>query len=398
MSFFTHVTREEALNFFTELIAAEGHKDVPQKESFVVKKLSEFFEKEQIPIDFEDIEENRSNIYATLKGYDEELELLFNGHTDTIPGFQMDFDPFKPFVKDGNLYGRGACDMKAGLSAFALAMAAIKRSSVYIKKTVMFAGVIDEEERSKGSVALVKSGKRPKYVLVGEPTSLEVCVAHKGMEWIEIICQGRSTHASTPENGVNAVYMASSIAGEIEKVLQPDIEANKHPLLGSGSICVGVLRGGDDPNIVPDRAILQIDRRWLPTQTLEEIYEELEIIAQKVAVSYGGSVEVRGLDELTCEMKNLPYSLDTKDPFVDRVIKVVEQVTKQTKAATAFPAWSDAGLLANFSGSKCIVLGPGDIGKAHSSDEYCPIDEFYQVCEIYYQLILEYCVKENHEI
>jgi acetylornithine deacetylase/succinyl-diaminopimelate desuccinylase len=400
MKLIEFISNYEVLKILQELISIEGHKEVDDKESRVAEYIVKLLEKEGIEAELDLIEENRPNVYGYIRGEEDGIELMFNGHTDTIPGFTMDYDAFKPFVKDGKIYGRGSADMKAGLTAAIASMIAIKRSGVKLSKTVMFAGVIDEEERSKGTERLIEKGIIPNMVIIGEPTQLEVSIAHKGMEWMEVKFKGRATHGSRPHEGINAIYMASEFNRLVMEVLQPEIESKQFDLIGNGSINVGVINGGNDPNIVPDTCTIQIDRRWLPTETLESIYKEVQDLAQKVIDKFGGSFETREMRELTASMINAPHSIDIKHALVTEAIKSVEKFTNSKREPRDFPAWSDAGLLSNHSEAKCIILGPGNINQAHANDEFCEIEQVIQGTNIYFDLIQKFCMKmeEKNEI
>jgi acetylornithine deacetylase/succinyl-diaminopimelate desuccinylase len=316
---------------------------------------------------------------------------MFNGHTDTIPGFTMNYEPFKPFISDGLLYGRGAADMKGGIAAMLAAMIAMKRSGKQLKKTVMFAGVIDEEECSKGTEQMIKDHMNPKYVVIGEPTSLRVCLAHKGMEWVQVRFRGKSTHGSRPQEGRNAIYMASEFCRLIYEELEPVIMRRKFDLLGNGTINVGKIFGGDDPNIVPDSCTVQIDRRWLPNETLGAVHQEIETYAKKAADRFGGDYEMEPMREFTASMTNAPHSIDPNDDLVLAAVDIAAAVTGENLPPRDFPAWSDAGLLSNHTNAKCLILGPGNIGQAHANDEFSPTDEIIKAAEIYYKLINQIC-------
>jgi acetylornithine deacetylase/succinyl-diaminopimelate desuccinylase len=400
MKLIEFISNYEVLKILQELISIEGHKEVEDKESRVAEYIMKLLEKEGIEAELDLIEENRPNIYGYIRGEKEGIELMFNGHTDTIPGFTMNYDAFKPFVKDSKIYGRGSADMKAGLTAAIASMIAIKRSGVKLSKTVMFAGVIDEEERSKGTERLIEKGIIPNMVIIGEPTQLEVSIAHKGMEWMEVKFKGRATHGSRPHEGINAIYMASEFNRLVQETLQPEIESKQFDLIGNGSINVGVIHGGDDPNIVPDTCTIQIDRRWLPNETLESIYKEVQDLAQKVTDKFGGSYETREMRELTASMINAPHSIDIKHALVTEAVKSVEKFTNSKRVPRDFPAWSDAGLLSNHSEAECIILGPGNINQAHANDEFCEIEQLIQGTNIYFDLIQKFCVKmeEKNEI
>lgn len=388
-----YITDKEILRTTKDLLTIESHKEAPDRESKLVEYIKNLLETESISVETKEIETNRPNIYGTIEGKEEGIELIFNGHTDTVPGLDnMDYPPFTPFLKEGAIHGRGASDVKCAIAGMLSAMIAIKRSGYDLKKSVMFAGVIDEEERSKGTEQMVKDKILSKYVVLGEPTNLRVGVAHKGMEWIEVSFKGLGTHGSRPYMGINAVYMASEFNRLIYEELEPKVLKRKDNLLGPGSINVGKIVGGSDPNVVPSSCSVQIDRRWLPEESLDFIYDEIEDIAKKASKKFGGDYEIRPMRELTASMKNRPHYLDPNDQFVKDALDIVEEVTGVWDTPRDFQAWSDAGILSNHTDSKCIILGPANINQAHSNDDFCTVDELFKATEIYYKLIKKLCM------
>lgn len=386
------IDEKEITEIITKLVSIEGHKDVEQRESKVTEYIKDVFEKENIHVECVEVEENRPNILGKIVGENEEIHLMFNGHTDTVPGYNMDYEPFKPFIKDGNIYGRGSADMKGGIAAMMAAMIAVKRQGLKLKNTVVFAGVIDEEERSKGTEELIKENVVSDYVVIAEPTNLRVCTTHKGMEWIEVVFKGKATHGSRPHEGKNAIYMASEFCRMINEELEPVIAKREFNLLGCGTINIGCIKGGDDPNIVPDSCSVQIDRRWLPDETLEFIHKEIIDYATKAAEKFKGKCEIRAMRELTASMINAPYSIDANNELVVSALDIAEKVIGKKLPARDFPAWSDAGLLSNHTKAECIILGPGNINQAHANDEFCSIDEILKASEIYFNLIKKLCL------
>lgn len=391
MKILEHVSEQEVLDLVLQMVGTESHKECDQKEETVAKWIAAQFEKEGIDSSIDVVVEGRPNAYGVIKGDDESIMLMLTGHTDTVPGFKMKYDPFKPFIEDGKVYGRGSVDMKGALAAMMAAMFAVKRSGVKLSHTAMFAGVIDEEECSQGSEHMIKTGIVPKHVIIGEPTNLEVAIAHKGMEWIEVKFKGVATHGSRPKEGINAIYAAALFSNMVREELEPKIDAKTFPLLGNGSINIGKIKGGDDPNIVPDECTLEIDRRWLPSETLESIHNEIEALAIKAADVIGATVEVRAMRELTSSMINAPYSIDATDAFVKDVCDISGSTTGTETIPRDFPGWSDAGLIGIHTPAKCIIMGPGDIVQAHANDEFCSVEQIMQASEIYYQLILKMC-------
>ncbi len=391
MTILDQVTEEEIVNLVTQLVGIESHKLNEKRESAVANWIAHQFKVEGIASLIDVVEENRPNVYGIIEGKTEGIKLMLNGHIDTVPGFKMNYDPFKPFIKDGNIYGRGTADMKGAIAAMMAALIGVKRSGVNLEHSVMFAGVIDEEERSKGSELLIRKTINPEYVVIGEPTKLEVAVAHKGMEWVEVKFCGIATHGSRPKEGINAIYAAGYFCDLVRESLEPAIEMRTFPLLGNGTINIGKINGGDDPNIVPDECRIEIDRRWLPNETLEAVHQEIEKTAKKAGELIGAKVEVRAMRELTSEMINAPFSLSPEDEFVKTVCNLTETITGNLKKPIAFPAWSDAGILGVHTNAKCLILGPGDIVQAHANDEFCSLKQIIEAAEIYYQLILNRC-------
>lgn len=391
MNLFSYVTKEEILKILMDLISIESHREYEGKEEEVAKYIHEKLQKEGIASSLDYVEPKEPNVYGFLGKTEDSVELMFNGHIDTIPGFQMDYEPFQPFIKEGKIYGRGSADMKGGIAAYLAALIAAKRADFQPKKTVMFAGVTGEEERSNGTEHLIKTGKRAKYVVIAEPTSLHPCIAHKGMEWLEVKFIGRSTHGSRPHDGINAVYAGAQFCSRIERELQNEIEMRSYPMLGAGTINVGSIIGGNDPNIVPDECIIAMDRRWLPSETLEMVHGEVEELAKQIAEEYQCKYQFRAMREFTASMINAPYALKEEDEWIRLVCDASEDVLNYKKEVEAFPAWSDAGILGVHTDAKCIILGPGNITQAHANDEFCDLQEVYQAAEIYLKLIEKIC-------
>jgi len=386
------MTKNEVVKLAEKLVSIESHKAYEQQESTIAKFIQELLEKEGISTETEEVEPLRPNVYGFLEGKEEEHYLMFNGHTDTVPAFTMDFPPFKPFIEEGKLFGRGSVDMKGAIAAMLCAMIAIKRKGEVLKKGVVFAGVIDEEQACKGTEQIVRSGKmKPKLAIIGEPTNLETAIAHKGMEWIEVTFKGRATHGSRPKEGINAIYLANEFLNRLKNDLEPRIDEKTYPLLGAGTINPGVIKGGDDPNIVPDRCVVQMDRRWLPSETVESVYGEIEDLAKEVIEKMGGDYTLRRMDEETAALYNMPHSIDPDHILVTEALRITEEITKVKGKPVAFPGWSDGAQLSNNIGTEAIVLGPGDISQAHSSDEFCSTEQIWQATQIYFEMIQSLC-------
>lgn len=282
--------------------------------------------------------------------------------------------------------------MKGGIAGELAAMIAVRRRGIPLRKTAMFAGVIGEEECSTGTEHLIKTGILPRYAVVAEPSDLQVCTTHKGFEWMQVTMIGRSCHGSRPKEGKNAIYAAAHFCDLVQQKLEEAIAQKQDNKLGTGTVCVGVVSGGHDPNIVPDRCTLQLDRRWLPDERLADVHAEVATLAESAAEAYGCQYEFRPLEELRASMVNAPYRLSETDVFAVSCKEIVSGVLGRPQEFGTFQAWTDAGLLSNHSDAKCVILGPGNINQAHANNEFCSLEDIYLAAEMYYQMILEFCV------
>jgi len=386
------VSPEEVLEIASDLIRIESHKFAEGEERNIALHIRELLEREGIRNDLVEVENGRCNIYGYLPGEEEENYLMFNGHTDTVPPFDMTVSPFDPVVKDGLMYGRGSTDMKSAVGAMLATLIGLKRGGFSLRKGLVFAGVIDEEKSCKGTEHIVRHGPVPKMAVIGEPTDLYVSIAQKGMEWLEVTFTGKAAHGSRPKEGINAIYLATEFIRLLREELEPALEKREHPLVGAPTINAGVIHGGDDPNIVADKCVVQLDRRWTPEETIEGITEEVAKLASRVTKDNTlGGYTIRGMREHTAALLNKPFIIDKDHPLVRMASEEVAAVLGETRSPRGFPAWSDAGQLSNERGVDCIVLGPGSLEKAHSNDEYVPVDQVIQAYQIYFNLALKIC-------
>lgn len=388
MEIFDYFSKEEIDQLLLDILSIESHKEYGNKELDAAKWIYDFFEKENINVKLEEVEENRLNVMASLGNIkNENIPLMLNGHIDTVPGSGMSYEPFNPFIKNGKVYGRGSAGMKGGLVAMMVALSAAKRSHFQINENIVFAGVVDEEESSMGTEELVNRGYQPEHVIFGEPTQLDICTAHKGMEWVEVTFYGESAHGARPKEGINAVYAASEFCNAVEHQFQNELEKRVHPQLGSGTISIGRISGGTDPNVVPHSCKVEIDRRWLPEENIKDVNDEIIDMARQIAGKRDARFGFRVMNELTASMGNHPYSLSSDDNFYELVTEVSANIRNKSIEQKGFEAWSDAGILGVQTNAKCLILGPGNIDQAHANDEYCSLEDIYQASAIYFNVI-----------
>lgn len=382
------IDKEELIELTRNLISIPSHRLTKGREKRLGQFLADTLAKEGIDVYLQEVEEQRENVIGMIKGTGEGQSLMLNGHLDTIPPVGMP-DPFSPRIMDGKLYGRGAADMKAGLGAMAYALMIIKRAKIKLRGNLLFAGVIGEESGSRGTAFLARNGPKADMAIVGEPTNLDIVIAHKGTEWLEIIVKGRAAHGSVPQEGVNAIIGATKVIQAIQERLIPKLQERRHDLLNPPTINIGVIRGGEQPNIVPDECKLQLDRRWLPTETLEGIIGELHhILTELTRADPQFSATLKRMEE-TSTIPHHPLETPATHPLV-RTVKEVLQDLKVDTSLRGVDYWTDGALL-NQADIPTVVFGPGSVAQAHSDEEFVELDSVLIAAKAYILTALRIC-------
>jgi acetylornithine deacetylase len=330
-----------------------------------------------------EVQPGRPNVLTTVPGTPGGPHLLFEAHTDTVPPSHGQDEPFNPRLQGDRLYGRGSCDTKASVSAMLLAV----ESLLPIQKrraTVSLAFTMGEEFGHAGVKHLIASGFRCDAAVVGEPTGLDVVPAHKGILRWKMVTTGRAAHSSNPEEGCNAILKMAAVLQVLEEKLIPRLRQRRHPLLGSPTLSVGRIEGGLQVNVVPDRCTIEVDRRLLPGETWATVRDELEEVL----------APLRAADPDLQLLIQEPYqhlvSLDTPGdaPIVRLAREAVRRIDGEHPVrAVAFG--TDAAEL-SAAGIPSVVLGPGDIAQAHTSDEYVAIQQVMKAAAIYREIMLTF--------
>jgi acetylornithine deacetylase len=280
--------------------------------------------------------------------------LLLCGHIDTVNVEGMT-DPHTPRVDGDRLYGRGAYDMKAGVTAALIAAREAARAG--LSGDVVVAAVADEEHASLGVQEALRAVKAD-AAIVTEPTELELVVAHKGFVWIEIEVTGVAAHGSRPHLGVDAIVKAGPILTALGQ-LDAALGERTHPLLERGSVHASVIEGGVELSSYPARCVIGLERRTLPGETGADIEREVEELLDRC----------RAADpDLQAEQRTLLV----REPFeVDQTSELVEAVKasapNEPKIAGA-SYWADAAFI-SAAGIPTVMFGPSGEG-AHAIEEW----------------------------
>ena len=304
--------------------------------------------------------------------------LLVASHLDTVPVDNMVIDPFDPVIKDERLYGRGSCDTKAGMAAL---MAALERvlARGTLARHLVIVGEADEETSDSIGVSDVLAhleGSRIDWSIATEPTGLRIVNAHKGTAMVRVEAHGRACHSSDPSRGKNAIVGLARAVLAIE-ALGVELATHVHEGLGQATLSIGLIGGGQAPNIVPDRAWLALDRRTLPGDTSASIAREIEGALARAGVS---DVEIADL-----RMGKEPLFLAPEHAAFQACRRALERCGCDAGAASvAFG--TDAGLFAR-AGIPSLVLGPGSIDRAHTDAEYVELDQLERMVGVFEQLL-----------
>ncbi len=331
----------------------------------------------------------KTNLFATI-GPDIAGGIVLSGHTDVVPvdGQKWASNPFELTERDDRLYGRGTCDMK-GFIAVALALVP-KFKATNLKTPIHLALSCDEEVGCKGVRPLVAHirdhMKKPKAVIVGEPTSMQVVNAHKAAFTFSTEVTGHEAHSSLTDQGVNAIMVAGELLGEISRIRE-DLTARGDPSHRFNppysTIHVGVIEGGTAKNIVPRRCSFQWETRLLPLADPAEVPARFE----KFAASLEPAMKkIAGDAGINNQQTNVVPGLAPEDN------SPAEQLALHLAGANGTHAVSyctEAGLFQQI-GIPAIICGPGSIEQAHKPDEYIDISEM-QKCEKFMERLLEHC-------
>lgn len=373
------------VELLVSLVRTPSHPGVPRQEEAVVRELSAYLESRGIETLITEVRDGRPNLTASVEGPGGGRHLLLCGHTDTVPpNTESSVDAFAAVEKDGRLYGRGTVDMKGALAAMAGALAVLKSSGKLPAGKVTLAGVIDEEMQSLGAEALILGGFRADGAVVGEPTHNQIAIGHKGLEWLEVTFEGRAAHGGTPSAGVNAISAAARFIDLIEKELIPSFEERRDPVLGLPVINIGTIHGGDQPSTVAAHCRVRLDRRWVTTEHIDQVFDDLEKLLGKVRDSRPGlKTSLSRMPEGMSTMIHGAVTIDRQDPLVRSAQRALADCGQPGEPLTVFPAWTDAALLSREAGIPSIIWGPGALDYAHSPEENIKTDDVLLAADLY---------------
>jgi len=339
----------------------------------------------------------RINVVARREGSAAGPCVHFNGHIDVVQtGAGWTMDPFAALVRDGKVYGRGACDMKGGLAAAIIAAEALIDSGAKLPGTIEISGTVDEESGGYGGVHYLAergwfSQPRVDHVIIPEPLNVDrVCIGHRGVWWAEIATHGRMAHGSMPFLGDCAVRHMNAFIDRLETDLYPKLAARRTdmPVVPSGArhstLNINSIHGGQAETLgfpapcVPDSCRIVIDRRLLIEESMDSVKGEVRTLLEQLAGERKGfAYELRDIFEVQ------PTMADRNGPVARSTAAAIQRVLGRPAEFICSPGTYDQKHIDRIGKLKdCIAYGPGILDLAHQPDEYVLIDDMVNAAKV----------------
>jgi succinyl-diaminopimelate desuccinylase len=380
---FGQISPEETLGILQQLIRLPTV-NPPGDTRMCADHIISIFQREGIEAWAVEPKPSKRNVVVRLKGTRPGRTLHFNGHIDVAPpGEDWPVDPFAALYREGEIWGRGTCDMKSGITGMIVALLAIKRSGIPFVGEIVFAGVADEESGSEnGTQYLLKEGIVASDMAVcSEPTDMAVELGNRGQMSVDITVSGRSSHAGRPHLGANAIHFAAEI---IQALKQLPVDQVRNDLfeVPTSSLSVTMIRGGLAEDTIPDRCYLTVDRRLLPSEGFESaassIREAVEDLKRPEGI--GICYDVRG---------NFPPCLTPPEsPVVQALIQSYTTLLGSPPKIRGKSAATDASHLVA-AGIPTVLFGPGNSAFSHTVRERVPLERVVTSGKVYALTALE---------
>jgi acetylornithine deacetylase len=341
--------------------------------------------------------ENRPMVVGKFKGSRGGRSIILNGHTDVVspePRAAWKYDPWNATIDGNRVFGRGAADMKGGMTAMIMALESIIESGIEIGGDVIIESVLDEEIGGNGTLACIMRGYKADGAIITEPTNLELHLAHRGGCFFNIKVKGRSAHVGVKFEGVSALEKAVKILNALKDFEEYRMRERTHFLFERYPLQVplniGVIKGGEWPCTVPKEVLLEGTVECLPGESIKEVTRDLENYILKVAEAdwwmkeNKPSVDWPGLWIESSE-------IDLCHPLVLTMSESVRALTGKEPVVAGFPGGCDMRLLVRYASTPTLIFGPGSIKEAHSVNESLRINDLICSIEIIALFLLKWC-------
>lgn len=372
------MVRQKTINVVSEKLSDHPELEFRGEEYRVADIVTREFDEWGIPYSVHSRIKGRPNVIARLGRGESGRRLLMPAHMDIVPaGDGWDTDPFEAVEHDGRLVGRGTLDNKGPLAATMVAAAILKEEGLdkALSGELLVAALADEEAEDPDGIdygigyLMEEKLIAPTFSVIpdiGENME-RIDVAEKGRTVIRITATGKQAHGSTPERGINAVFMMASLVRGIERL---ELTHEVHDVLGAPSLNLGEMHGGAAPNIVPGSCTVYLDIRTVPGMTREGVMEQLK--------GCGAAVQ-DGVFDYAVMSWNEPHGIDPGNELV----RVIQENARDVLGFTPEPFGMGGGTYAktlNLEGVLAVGWGPGDDAAFHVANESVEISQLVDFC------------------
>lgn len=377
----TEEQTQEALFLFRKILEIPSVNG-QDNEGAVADYISQYFRQHGVASHVIKIDSKHANVIADIPGKRNDDTIIWNGHLDTVPYGDLSkwvSNPAVVTVRGDRLYGRGASDMKSGLSAMVYALTHLLSEP---SCNIRFIGTCDEEKYGIGAAAARDQGMTEgcRFILIGEPTGMKLGTAHKGCLWLKITLHGQTSHGAYPEKGVNAIHCFYTLAERIVEY----VSGFSHPVLGRATAQIDMIRGGMAPNMTADLCEGVLDIRMVPGLTTGMVLDFARAILD-------GMQETR--HSLTAEFTVLTdrraFDIDPEEEHVKVVRSLIRNMGYEgTDRGINF--FTDASVFAaDDMDAKVLLFGPGEPEMAHQANEYVEIKKYLDAIEVFKKFACE---------
>lgn len=347
---------------------------------YLARKLQELGAESKV----DEISCGRANAVGIFGGDQAGPTLVLNGHLDVVPAHEGSWEnpPFDPIIRNERIYGRGTADMKGGIAAMLGAIKVVNDLDIPLRGKVVAAFVCDEESNNLGTLDYLDKYPKADYAIVGEPTSMDLAIAHRGVARFKIRVVGKAGHAGEPDNGINAIYRMNKVICALQEYNE-SLSSRKHRLLPPPSCVVSMIHAGEKDNIIPNLCEITIDRRMVPGETGSEVENELkEIIETKAGLPSQCYTVEKYIDLIPGEIAGESSFLQSMERFHSVYFPGDEH------ESVGFTASCEQSLFLR-QGIDTVIIGPGSIAQAHQTDEYVEIEQLKKATGFYAYCILK---------
>ena len=334
--------------------------------------------------------EGRFNLRIVRKGYGGGRNLLINAHTDVVPPSEGMLEPWGGHVKDGVLYGRGACDAKGQVATLFLVLGALEALGVRLDGDVLGHVVVEEENGGNGTLAMIRAGEEADGCVVLEPTDRKLYTSIRGAVWFRLVLRGKAGHSGQAAQSRSALLMARDAMAILEKYHADLLASSRgielfdsHP--NPMPLTFGKLRAGNWPASAPSEAVLEGVLGLLPNKTKEEVCEEIRQVLKEEGDEY-----LADNFDLVYMYRHDSSVLDPDHDLPQGLLSAAADSGVELEIS-GMPASCDAWFYNNQLGIPTVVYGPGSLAVAHSKDEQIEIAEIGRAAEVLLRLVLSYC-------